>query len=49
MSKNLVYDIHDTPKFGKLIVFAVQQLLSLVSYHLLIFITLRIESGKILL
>ena len=31
MSKNLVYDIHDTPKFGKLIVFAVQQLLAIIA------------------
>ena len=31
MSKNLVYDIHDTPKLGKLIVFAVQQLLAIIA------------------
>ena len=31
MAKNLVYDIHDRPKFGKLIVFAVQQLLAIIA------------------
>ena len=31
MSKNLVYGIHDTPKFGKLIVFAFQQLLAIIA------------------
>lgn len=31
MAKNLVYDIHDRPKFGKLIVFAVQQLLAIMA------------------
>ena len=31
MSKNLVYDIHDRPKFSKLIVFAVQQLLAIIA------------------
>ncbi len=31
MSKNLVYGIHDTPKFGKLIVFALQQLLAIIA------------------
>ncbi len=31
MSKNLVYDIHDKPKFGKLIVFAIQQLLAIIA------------------
>ena len=31
MSKNLVYDIHDKPKFSKLIVFAIQQLLAIIA------------------
>ena len=31
MSKNLVYDINDRPKFSKLIVFAVQQLLAIIA------------------
>ena len=31
MAKNLVYDIHDKPKFGKLIVFAIQQLLAIMA------------------
>ena len=31
MAKNLVYDIHDRPPFGKLIVFAIQQLLAIMA------------------
>ena len=31
MEKNLVYGIHDKPKFGKLIVFAIQQLLAIMA------------------
>ena len=31
MSKNLVYDIHDRPRFSKLIVFAFQQLLAIIA------------------
>ena len=31
MSKNLVYDIHDRPKFNKMIVFAIQQLLAIIA------------------
>ena len=31
MTKNLVYDIHDKPKFNKLIVFAIQQLLAIIA------------------
>ena len=31
MAKNLVYDIHDRPKFGQLIVFAIQQLLAIMA------------------
>ena len=31
MAKNLVYDIHDKPKFSKLIVFALQQLLAIMA------------------
>ena len=31
MAKNLVYDIHDKPKFSKLITFAFQQLLAIIA------------------
>ena len=31
MAKNLVYDIKDRPQFGKLIVFAIQQLLAIMA------------------
>ena len=31
MSKNLVYDIHDKPKFGSLLIFAFQQLLAIMA------------------
>ena len=31
MAKNLVYDIHDKPKFGQMIVFAIQQLLAIMA------------------
>ncbi len=31
MAKNLVYDIHDKPKFGAMIVFAIQQLLAIMA------------------
>ncbi len=31
MAKNLVYDIHDKPKFSKLITFAIQQLLAIIA------------------
>ncbi|MBO5939202.1 MAG: uracil-xanthine permease [Clostridia bacterium] len=31
MAKNLVYDIHDKPKFNKLIIFAIQQLLAIMA------------------
>ena len=31
MAKNLVYDIHDKPRFGKLLVFAIQQLLAIMA------------------
>ena len=31
MAKNLVYDIHDKPRFSKLIVFAIQQLLAIMA------------------
>ena len=31
MSKNLVYDIHDKPKFPQLIIFAIQQLLAIIA------------------
>ena len=31
MAKNLVYDIHDRPKFGQLLIFAIQQLLAIMA------------------
>lgn len=31
MAKNLVYDIHDKPRFGKLLIFAFQQLLAIIA------------------
>lgn len=31
MSKNLVYDVHENPPFGKLIIFAIQQLLAIIA------------------
>ena len=31
MAKNLVYDIHDRPKFPQIIVFAIQQLLAILA------------------
>ena len=31
MAKNLVYDIHDKPKFGNLLIFAIQQLLAILA------------------
>ena len=31
MANNLVYDVHDKPKFGKLLVFAIQQLLAIMA------------------
>ena len=31
MAKNLVYDIHDKPRFNKLIIFAIQQLLAIIA------------------
>ena len=31
MAKNLIYDIHDRPKFGKMLIFALQQLLAILA------------------
>lgn len=31
MAKNLVYDIHDKPRFNQLLVFAIQQLLAIMA------------------
>ena len=36
MAKNLVYDIHDKPKFGQMIVFAIQQLLAIMAATLVV-------------
>ena len=36
MAKNLVYDIHDRPKFGNMIVFAIQQLLAILAATILV-------------
>ena len=31
MAKNLVYDIHDKPKFGNMLIFALQQVLAILA------------------
>ena len=31
MEKKLIYDVHEKPKFGKLLVFAIQQLLAIMA------------------
>ena len=31
MAKNLIYDIHDKPKFSKMLIFALQQLLAILA------------------
>ncbi|MBO7296750.1 MAG: uracil-xanthine permease, partial [Clostridia bacterium] len=31
MAKNLVYDIHDKPKFGSMLIFALQQVLAILA------------------
>lgn len=31
MSKNLIYDIHDKPKFSNMLIFAFQQLLAILA------------------
>ena len=36
MAKNLVYDIHDRPKFGNMLIFAVQQLLAILAATILV-------------
>ena len=36
MSKNLVYDIHDKPKFGNLLLFALQQVLAILAATILV-------------
>ena len=36
MSKNLVYDIHDKPKFGEMLVFALQQVLAILAATILV-------------
>ena len=36
MAKNLVYDIHDKPKFGQMIVFALQQVLAILAATILV-------------
>ena len=36
MSKNLIYDIHDKPKFGNLLVFALQQVLAILAATILV-------------
>ena len=33
MEKKLVYDIHDKPKFGQMLVFALQQVLAILAVH----------------
>jgi len=36
MAKNLVYDIHDKPKFGSLLLFAIQQVLAILAATILV-------------
>ena len=36
MAKNLVYDIHDKPKFGSLLIFALQQVLAILAATILV-------------
>ena len=36
MSKNLVYDIHDKPKFGSMLLFAIQQVLAILAATILV-------------
>ena len=36
MAKNLIYDIHDRPKFGKLLIFAFQQVLAILAATILV-------------
>ncbi len=36
MSKNLIYDIHDRPKFGEMLVFALQQVLAILAATILV-------------
>ena len=36
MTKNLIYDIHDKPKFGQMIVFAFQQILAILAATILV-------------
>ena len=36
MAKNLVYDIHDKPKFGNMLIFALQQVLAILAATILV-------------
>jgi hypothetical protein len=36
MEKNLIYDIHDKPKFGNLLLFALQQVLAILAATILV-------------
>jgi uracil permease len=36
MAKNLVYDIHDKPKFGNMLLFALQQVLAILAATILV-------------
>ena len=36
MAKNLIYDVGDTPKFGKMLIFALQQLLAILAATILV-------------
>ena len=36
MDNNLIYDIHDRPKFGKLLIFALQQVLAILAATILV-------------
>ena len=49
MAKNLVYDIHDRPKFGQMLVFALQQVLAILAATILVpaIINSSIESFEV--
>ena len=42
---NLIYDVSDKPKFGKLIVFAIQQLLAIMAATLVVPVIINSNIG----
>ena len=45
MAKNLVYDIHDKPKFGNLLIFAFQQLLAIMAATIVVPVIVNGSTG----